>query len=64
MIAKRERYAVLALAGLIFYGGFVPQPGVESRHRAAEELLQAHAEHEAAPTTFAGRSATGNAAAP
>jgi len=38
-IRRRERYAVLTLAGLILLGGFVPQPIVESRSRAAEELL-------------------------
>lgn len=54
MIARRERYAVLALAGLIFYGGFVPQPGVESRHQAADELLQAHAARENPSTSSAG----------
>jgi NADH-quinone oxidoreductase subunit M len=51
-IAARERYAVLALAALIFSGGFVPQPGVESRHRAADEILQAHAALEAVATTI------------
>jgi NADH-quinone oxidoreductase subunit M len=39
----RERYAVLALAALILIGGLVPQPGVESRHRAALQLLQQRA---------------------
>lgn len=36
----RERYAVLTLAALILAGGFYPQPGVASRHRAAAEILQ------------------------
>jgi len=40
-IRARERYAVLTLAALILTGGFIPQPGVVSRHRAADELLQA-----------------------
>lgn len=40
-IRHRERYAVLALAAIIFVGGFVPQSGVVSRHDAAEELLEA-----------------------
>jgi NADH-quinone oxidoreductase subunit M len=39
----RERYAVLALAALILIGGLVPQPGVESRHRAALQLLRQRA---------------------
>jgi NADH-quinone oxidoreductase subunit M len=39
-IRVRERYAVLTLAALILVGGLVPQPGVVSRHRAAEELLR------------------------
>ena len=38
-IRGRERYAVLVLAGLILIGGFLPQPIVESRNLAAEELL-------------------------
>lgn len=39
-IGVRERYAVLTLAALILLGGLVPQPGVHSRHLAAEELLK------------------------
>jgi len=39
-IGVRERFAVLALAALILIGGFIPQPGVHSRHHAAEELLR------------------------
>ncbi len=39
-ILARERFAVLALAALILIGGLVPQPGVASRHHAAEELLR------------------------
>ncbi|MFO1044736.1 MAG: proton-conducting transporter membrane subunit [Planctomycetaceae bacterium] len=38
-IRTRERFAVLLLAALILAGGIYPQPGVESRHRAVEELL-------------------------
>lgn len=37
---QRERWAVLTFTGLIFVGGFVPQPGVSTRYEAAEELLQ------------------------
>lgn len=39
LIRGRERYAVLALAALILIGGLFPQPGVVSRHHAAEEIL-------------------------
>ena len=39
-IGRRERFAVLALAALIFGGGLFPQPSVASRHRAAEEILR------------------------
>jgi NADH-quinone oxidoreductase subunit M len=43
MIRLRERYAVLILAALILLGGLNPQPGVASRHAAAEELLRQRA---------------------
>jgi NADH-quinone oxidoreductase subunit M len=39
-IGPRERLAVLTLAALILGGGLYPQPGVESRHLAAEHLLE------------------------
>jgi NADH-quinone oxidoreductase subunit M len=39
-IGVRERFAFLTLMGLILAGGLFPQPGVATRHRAAEELLQ------------------------
>ncbi len=42
-IRVRERCAVIALTTLILIGGFVPQPVVASRHRAAHELLHARA---------------------
>jgi NADH-quinone oxidoreductase subunit M len=58
-ITARERYAVLTLAALILGGGLFPQPGVISRHRAAEQILKArqptpveHAE-EPEPTEYA-----------
>jgi NADH-quinone oxidoreductase subunit M len=35
----REQFAVLTLAALIIGGGMYPQPGVASRHHAAEQLL-------------------------
>jgi len=38
-IRARERYAVLTLAAIILAGGLLPQPGVASRYRAAEDLL-------------------------
>jgi NADH-quinone oxidoreductase subunit M len=39
-IGPRERAAVLTLAALIFGGGLFPQPGVSTRQRAAEEILE------------------------
>jgi NADH-quinone oxidoreductase subunit M len=36
----RERYAVLLMTLLIVVGGLFPQPGVASRHRVAQQLLQ------------------------
>lgn len=41
---RRERFAVLTLAAIIFGGGVFPQPGIRSRHDAATKLLQARAE--------------------
>jgi NADH-quinone oxidoreductase subunit M len=46
-LGLRERVAVLTLAALILAGGFIPQPGVSSRGRAAEAILgerKAHAD--------------------
>jgi NADH-quinone oxidoreductase subunit M len=40
VIGPRERIAVLTLAVLILAGGLFPQPGVSSRERAAEAILQ------------------------
>jgi NADH-quinone oxidoreductase subunit M len=40
----RERFAALALAALILGGGIFPQPGVESRHRAANAILRQRGE--------------------
>ena len=37
---RRERLAVLTLAVLILGGGLAPQPGVASRYRAAERILE------------------------
>ncbi len=39
-ITPRERFAVLTLAALILGGGIIPQPGVTSRHGAAEIILR------------------------
>jgi NADH-quinone oxidoreductase subunit M len=39
-ITTRERVAVLTLAAVILVGGLVPQPGVATRHRAAEAVLK------------------------
>jgi NADH-quinone oxidoreductase subunit M len=38
-LCPREHVAVLLVAGLTLVGGILPQPGVFSRYRAAEELL-------------------------
>jgi NADH-quinone oxidoreductase subunit M len=38
-IGLRERIAVLTLAFLILLGGLIPQPGISSRQRAAQEIL-------------------------
>ncbi len=39
-IGGRERFAVLTLATLILIGGVIPQPGVDTRRRAAEKILE------------------------
>lgn len=39
-ISLRERVAVLTLAALILGGGLFPQPGVRTRQRAAEAILE------------------------
>jgi NADH-quinone oxidoreductase subunit M len=38
-IGRRELFAVLTIALLALGGGLLPQPGVESRYHAAEEIL-------------------------
>lgn len=40
-LGLRERIAVLTLLALIFGGGIFPQPGIDTRFRAAEEILAA-----------------------
>ncbi len=42
-IGPRERVAVLSLVVVILGGGFLPQPGVTTRERAASEILEARA---------------------
>lgn len=39
-ITPRERFAVLTLSVLILGGGLLPQPGVQSRYRAAGPIIQ------------------------
>ncbi len=39
-IGLRERFAVLTLSALILGGGLFPQPGVATRRRAAEQILE------------------------
>lgn len=43
-LTPRERLAVLTLVALIFGGGLVPQPGVDTRFRAAAAILAARGE--------------------
>lgn len=50
-IRGRERFAVLLLASLILIGGIYPQPGVTSRHRAVEDLLEKRASLAPQPQT-------------
>jgi NADH-quinone oxidoreductase subunit M len=45
-IGLRERIAVLTLAALIIVGGLFPQPGVSSRHHAAEAILKDRADRQ------------------
>jgi NADH-quinone oxidoreductase subunit M len=49
-LGLRERIAVLALSAMILGGGIYPQPGVTTRMRAAEEILQERRERRHAPT--------------
>jgi NADH-quinone oxidoreductase subunit M len=50
-IGQRERAVVLTLSVLILGGGLFPQPGVSSRQRAAEEILEERKSHFDARTT-------------
>jgi NADH-quinone oxidoreductase subunit M len=45
-ITPREQVAVLTLAVVVLGGGLVPQPGVTTRHRAAEAILKAREGHQ------------------
>lgn len=49
-VSWREQFAVLTLAALILGGGIYPQPGVASRHHAADQLLNKRKE-QASPVT-------------
>jgi NADH-quinone oxidoreductase subunit M len=53
-VGVRERLAVLTLAALILGGGFFPQPGVASRHRAAVDILRQREGRGPAPAGVAG----------
>ena len=44
-IVSRERAAVMTLSVLILGGGLIPQPGVATRQRAAEEILDIRRQH-------------------
>ena len=49
-LSVRERIAVLTLAALILGGGLYPQPGVMSRERAAEAIVELRKQNRAAGT--------------
>jgi hypothetical protein len=44
-ITPGEKFAVLTLAALLLGGGLVPQLHIESRNRAAEEVLRDRSTH-------------------
>ncbi|HEX5106628.1 MAG TPA: proton-conducting transporter membrane subunit, partial [Pirellulaceae bacterium] len=50
-VGTREKLVVLTLAALILGGGLIPSPAVESRHRAAEEILAERHSRIAPPAT-------------
>lgn len=52
-VSWREQFAVLTLAALILGGGMFPQPGVTSRHHAAERLLGQRPGNPATPSNIA-----------
>jgi NADH-quinone oxidoreductase subunit M len=43
-VGPRERVAILTLAILILVGGLFPQPGIASRHEAAQAILKDRAQ--------------------
>jgi NADH-quinone oxidoreductase subunit M len=43
-ITPRERIVLLIIAALILGGGFYPQPGIYTRHKAAEQLIKIRSE--------------------
>jgi NADH-quinone oxidoreductase subunit M len=55
-IGLRERAAVLTLAALILGGGLFPQPGVATRQKAAEEILDGRRKRLPPPASPGGRS--------
>jgi NADH-quinone oxidoreductase subunit M len=63
-LRARERYAVLTLAALILVGGLVPQSGVRSRYRAADELLRERTQVPGPPLTYVNRGFPTNLRAP
>jgi NADH-quinone oxidoreductase subunit M len=54
-IGPREQFAVLTLAVLILGGGLYPDPGVKSRHAAAEQVLRQRRANRAAESNPAGQ---------
>ncbi|MGH7170587.1 MAG: proton-conducting transporter membrane subunit [Gemmataceae bacterium] len=44
-IGLRERVVVLTLAALLLCGGLFPQPGIATRQRAAEDILEVRRKH-------------------
>jgi len=44
-VTQRERFTVLALALLVFVGGVLPQPLLDSRQEAARALIEQRARH-------------------
>ena len=63
-LGLRERIAVLTLSALIFGGGLFPQPGIDTRFRAAEEILAARARRRNAPAPTKSAPATDRSVPP
>jgi NADH-quinone oxidoreductase subunit M len=64
-IGRREQVAVLTLVALLIGGGLWPQPGIASRHEAAEAIIAQREAlgkpHEPAPDPHGPRADAGNA---